>query len=42
MCRTEESMMATCAKCGAEKLSERACPKCGRFANVGDKKPVRK
>ena len=31
--------MATCAECGAVKLIERSCPKCGRMNNVGNPKP---
>lgn len=31
--------MATCAKCGAVKLIERPCQKCGRMNNVGNPKP---
>jgi ribosomal protein L32 len=29
--------MATCAKCGTEKLIERPCPKCGHSDNVPEK-----
>lgn len=30
--------MATCAKCGTAKATERPCPRCGRYDNakVGD------
>jgi ribosomal protein L32 len=28
-----ENAMATCAKCGNDKLTERPCPKCGGVKN---------